>query len=262
MDRLSEEISIIVIGSIFFLLVAIGIIILVFFYQKKQAQYIQEKAALKAAFEKELLEAQLEVQEQTLKNIAQEIHDNIGQTLSLAKLNLNTINPVRPANITEKIVNTKELVSKAISDLRTLSKSLHRDAVLSTGLTEAIATELRLIEKAGVFQTAFTASGTPAPIDPQKELILFRAVQEALNNAIKHSGADKIEVHLHYTAMELQVEVNDNGQGFGAKTPDTTKGSGLRNMRNRAKLIGGSFHIDDRQPSGTQIRLNLPIIAA
>jgi signal transduction histidine kinase len=261
MDQLSEEIGIIVIGSTFFLLVAVGIIILVLVYQKKQTQYIQEKTALKTAFEKELLEAQLEMQELTLKNVAQEIHDNIGQTLSLAKLNLNTINPEKGAGTPEKIANTKELVSKAITDLRILSKTLHTDAVLSVGLAEAIVMELRLIENAGVFKTAFTVSGTPAPVDTQKELILFRAVQEALNNAIKHSGADLIEVHLRYTPTELQVAVKDNGKGFAPKAAGTADGSGMRNMQNRAKLIGGSFHIDNRQP-GTEVRLNLPIIAA
>lgn len=258
MDRLSQEVSIIVISSAFFLLVALGIIVLVFVYQKKQTQYLQEKASLKAAFEKELLEAQLEMQELTLKNIAQEIHDNIGQTLSLAKLNLNTINPEKQ-NSPEKIANTKELVSKAITDLRTLSKTLHTEAVLSVGLKEAVEMELRLVEKAGVFETAFVVDGAPAPLDPQKELILFRAVQEALNNAIKHSGASRIEVHLLYTATELQVTVKDNGKGLPATIAE--QGSGMRNMRNRAKLIGGDFRVESLQP-GTEIRLNLPIIAA
>jgi signal transduction histidine kinase len=261
MDSLSQEVGLIVIGSVFLLLVAFGIIILVFSYQKKQVKYLQEKAALKAAFEKELLEAQLQVQELTLKNVAQEIHDNIGQTLSLAKLNLNTLHPDKPHLLPEKITTTKELVSKAIADLRTLSKTLHSEAVLSAGLAEAITMELRLIEKSGVFDTAVTVSGTPVSIDPQKELILFRAVQEALNNAIKHSGANRIEVHLRYCPTELQVEVSDNGQGINTELMKQENGSGLRNMRNRAKLIGGSFRIDNRQP-GTQIRLNLPIIAA
>lgn len=258
MDRLSQEVSIIVISSSFFLLVALGIIVLVFVYQKRQTQYLQEKASLKAAFEKELLEAQLEMQELTLKNIAQEIHDNIGQTLSLAKLNLNTINPEKQ-NSPEKIANTKELVSKAITDLRTLSKTLHTEAVLSVGLQEAIEMELRLIEKAGVFETALVIGGMPASLDPQKELILFRAVQEALNNAIKHSEATRIEVHLHYMPAALEVAVKDNGKGFPAEIAE--KGSGLRNMQNRAKLIGGNFRLESLQP-GTEIRLNLPIIAA
>lgn len=260
MDHLSEQVGIIVIGSAFFLLVAIGIILLVFVYQKKQARYLQEKAALKAAFEKELLEAQLEMQELTLKNIAQEIHDNIGQTLSLAKLNLNTINPEKAAALPEKLANTKELVSKAISDLRTLSKTLHNEAVLSLGLAEAIELELRLIEKAGVFQTALNVNGSPASLDPQKELILFRAVQEALNNAIKHSGASRIDVNLQYTDAELQVAVKDNGKGF--RTDVAGQGSGMRNMQNRAMLIGGHFRVSSTEAAGTEIRLNLPIIAA
>lgn len=261
MDRLSEEVSLIVISSGFFLLVAIGIIILVLVYQKKQAAYLREKTALKAAFEKELLEAQLQMQEQTLRHIAQEIHDNIGQTLSLAKLNLNTISPAKPETLPVKISNTKELVSKAITDLRTLSKTLHSEAVLSVGLPEAIALELQLIEKAGVIETSLQVAGTPLPLDKQKELILFRAVQEALNNAIKHSGAGSIVVALLYTASELQVTVKDNGKGFPAEAAKTESGSGLRNMRNRARLVGGRFEINHAQP-GTEIRLNLPIIAA
>lgn len=258
MDHLSEEVSLIIVGSSFLLLVAIGIILLVLVYQRKQSRYLQEKASLKAAFEKELLEAQLEMQELTLKNIAQEIHDNIGQTLSLAKLHLNTIRPEKPAVLPQKIANTKELVSKAIADLRTLSKTLHSEAVLSLGLAEAIQMELRLIEKAGVFRTAFSVSGTPYAIDGQKELILFRAVQEALNNAIKHSGAEAIAVRLSYTPTTLEVVVADDGKGF---TAEAGTGSGMRNMQNRATLIGGSFRVNGLQ-RGTEIRLNLPIIAS
>ncbi len=92
MDNLSREVNIIIVSCIFLIIVAVGIIILVLIYQKKQLQFVQEKEQFKIILEKEILEAQLEIQEQTLKNISQEIHDNIGQTLSLAKLNLNTIN--------------------------------------------------------------------------------------------------------------------------------------------------------------------------
>lgn len=261
MAGLSEDVSIIVVSTAFLLLVAIGIVVLVLVYQKRQNQYLQERATMKAAFEKELLEAQLEMQELTLKNIAQEIHDNIGQTLSLAKLNLNTIQPDKPDTAPQKIANTKELVSKAIVDLRTLSKTLHTEAVLAVGLTSAIEMELRLIEKAGVYETALAIEGTPLPLDAQKELILFRAVQEALNNAIKHSGASKIEVLLRYTPETFGVVVKDNGKGFALHDDNKANGSGLRNMRNRAKLIGGRLEMASAS-TGTEIRLNLPIIAA
>lgn len=249
------------IGSAFLLIVAVGIIMLVLVYQRKQGQYVQEKVALQAAFEKELLKAQLEMQELTMKNISQEIHDNIGQTLSLAKLNLNTIHPEKTAGLPERITNTKDLVSKAILDLRTLSKTLHTEAVMQSDFVETVEAATRLIEKADVFRTVFSVSGTPVPINSQKELILFRAVQEALNNAIKHSGGDCLEVHLLYTPTELQVSVRDNGKGFNPDDPGSSTGSGLRNLRNRAKLIGGNLQISPLQP-GTEIRLNLPIIAS
>lgn len=262
MDKLSQEVGIIVIASFFLLLVAAGIITLVMVYRRKQVEYIHEQTRMKAAFENELLGAQLEMQEQTMKHIAQEIHDNIGGTLTLAKLNLNTIRTEQPNASVEKISNAKELVTKAIGDLRILSKTLHGEAVLSAGIINAIEMELKLIDKAASFTTSLSVSGTPVSIDQQKELILFRTVQEALNNAIKHSGATQIDVHLDYRNNNLKVSVIDNGNGLdvAAIEKDPKRGSGLRNMKNRTNLIGGEFLIDGS--SGTKIQISLPIIAA
>jgi signal transduction histidine kinase len=262
MDNLSQEVSIIYIASLFLILVAVGIVTLVMVYRRRQVEYIHEQNRLKTAFEKELLEAQLEIQEQTMKHIAQEIHDNIGGTLTLAKLNLNTIPRDQQGGATEKITNTKELVTKAIADLRTLSKTLHTEAVLSLGIVKAIEMELKMVDKAGAMDTLLTVSGEPIPIDQQKELILFRTTQEALNNAIKHSGATQIEVDLSYCPDTLQLTIADNGQGFDrtAIEQDPDKGSGLRNMQNRTKLIGGNLSIDGSK--GTRIQITLPIIAA
>ncbi|HUC80627.1 MAG TPA: ATP-binding protein [Flavisolibacter sp.] len=263
MGQLSQEVNLIVIASFFFLLIAVGIISLVMVYRRKQVEYIHEQSRMKAAFEKELLEAQLEVQEQTMKHIAQEIHDNIGGTLSLAKLNLNTISPEKLSSSTSKLANTKELVTKAISDLRTLSKTLHKEAVLSAGLTRAIEMELKLIDKAAVFQTFLTVTGETQPLDPQKELILFRTVQEALNNAIKHADATEIHVKMDFGPTGLWLAIGDNGKGFRVAEieADPERGSGLRNMKNRTKLIGGKLTIAERQP-GTEIQISLPIIAS
>lgn len=262
MDNLSQEVTLIVFISFFLLLVAVGIITLVLVYRRKQAEYIHEQKQLKTAFEKELLEAQLEMQEQTMKHIAQEVHDNVNQTLGLAKLNLNTIPPDKLNGLEEKISHTKDLVVKAITDLRNLSKSLHAEAILSAGFEKAIETALNLISKTAAFETSFSVEGEAILIDPQKELILFRTVQEALQNAIKHSGATFIKIGLLYTTGNLQVTIMDNGKGFdhAAVYNDPKKGSGLRNMQNRTKMIGAQFSIDAQ--SGTKIQISLPIIAA
>lgn len=262
MANLSQEVSLIVFVAAFLLLVAIGIITLVLVYQKRQTQFINEKKQVKAAFEKELLEAQVEMQEQTLKNISQEIHDNIGQTLSLAKLHLIVINPEGLTGTVEKMANARELVTKAIADLRLLSKTLHTEAVLSAGLVRTIEMELAQIDRASVFKTAFSVTGSPASLDAKKELILFRTIQEALNNAIKHSGASLISIHLAYHPRELQVMVHDDGKGFNRALEEAgvDRGSGLRNMQNRTKLIEGSITIQTNA-LGTTIQIIVPITA-
>ena len=251
----------IIIASVFLLIVAVGIILLVFIYQKKQIHYVREKEQLKTDFEKQILESKLEIQEQTFTNISQEIHDNIGGTLSLAKLNLNTIPPEQLNGAAEKIANTKELVTKAISDLRTLSKTLHSEAILAVGLIKAIEMELKLLDKTEAFQTSLSITGTPADIDRQKELILFRTVQEALNNAIKHSEATLIKIKLDYIEDEMRLTILDNGKGFNKEEieADSNRGSGLRNMQNRTRMIGGELSINGT--SGTEIQISLPIIA-
>ncbi|HEX8357308.1 MAG TPA: histidine kinase, partial [Segetibacter sp.] len=161
MDNLSQEVSLIFIASSFLLLIAVGIVTLVMVYRRKQTEYIHEQTRMKAAFEKELLETQLEIQEQTMKHLAQEIHDNIGGTLTLAKLNLNTIREEQLDGAGEKVGNAKELVTKAISDLRILSKTLHTEAVLSAGIQKAIEMELKLIDRSAAVGTLFTVDGTP-----------------------------------------------------------------------------------------------------
>lgn len=261
MDSLSQEVSLIAIVSFFLLLVAGGIITLVMVYRRKQVEYIHEQARLKTVFEKNLLEAQLEMQEQTMKHIAQEVHDNVNQTLGLAKLNLNTIKPEGGNAAAEKITATKELVSKAITDLRNLSKTLHADAMLANGIAGAIETELSLIARTALFETKFTVSGEPVSLSPHTELILFRTVQEALQNAIKHSGATLLDVALVYTRPGLQLTITDNGKGFDpeAVKADPQRGIGLRNMQSRIELIGGEMHLHSKN-TGTIIQTTLPII--
>jgi signal transduction histidine kinase len=225
-----------------FLLLVCFIIFFIRFYYKKQIANAEEKQAMAATFQKELLQSQIEIQEQTLRNISEEIHDNIAQTLSLAKLQLNTVNVEEKSTAIEKVSGSKELVSRAIHDLRQLSKNIHAESVLAAGLVKTISSQLEAIEKAGISKTYLKVTGISTPIDPQKELILFRIVQETLNNSMKHSTANEISVSLHNLENKLSVSVSDNGKGFDPGAA-ALNGSGLRNIRNRTKLIGGELEI-------------------
>jgi signal transduction histidine kinase len=159
-------------------------------------------------------------------------------------------------NAGDKIVNSKELVSKAIHDLRNLSKSLNTDSILASGLIKGIETELSIIDHSGKFKTELQLHGQATRLDPKKELILFRIVQESLNNIIKHSNANSILVKLDFTNPYLKIEVGDNGKGFDVN-PENSGGLGLRNMKNRAELIGGDFYIISNS-NGTIITITLP----
>lgn len=212
---------------------------------------------MKSQFEQELLQTQIEIQEQTLKTISQEIHDNVGQVLSLAKLNLNTFE----ANPEGKLKNTKELVSKAINDLRDLSRSLHGDKIAEIGLQEALTNELRVLQNTGQFETQLKVTGETYKLEPQKEMVLYRIVQEALHNSVKHAKAARLQVFVNYQPALFILTITDDGRGFDLSGLQFSKtGIGLKSMNNRAALIGGKFSIDSAAGKGTSISIEIPVI--
>lgn len=245
-----------------FLLMAVFIVIFIGIYRKRLNTFINDKVELKYRFEQTLLQTQLEIQEQTLKNISQEIHDNVGQVLSLAKLNLNTMDISKTEQLQGKIDSTLSQVSKAINDLRDLSKSFNTDNITAIGLVRAIEYELDMIRKTDSHQAVLHVTGNVLKLEPQKELILFRIVQEALHNIIKHAGAGVVNVSATYTDKELQLLVTDDGNGFDL-TPlniadNNSFGLGIRNMHNRAKLIGADFQMSSTIGEGTLVKIVLP----
>jgi len=261
MDSTSKEVPIIIIASLFFIIVAVGIIFLILVYQKKQLQYINEKAQMRIYFDNELYETQQEIQEQTLKNISQEIHDNIGQGLSLAKLNINTMDAQDTGGLQDKISASKHLITKAIQDLRALSKSLNTDYVTDLGLVRAVEYELEMIQKSGSYLVRFDVNGQLYRLDSKKELIIFRIVQEVLHNIIRHAEATAIEVLIVFDPKTFTVQVSDNGKGFDASQLGTKNyegfGLGLRNMHNRARIIDAGFQITSTIGKGTTVIVSL-----
>jgi len=243
--------TLIILGTVIVVALVSFVILLSYLFTAKKNKLLKEKELMQANFQQELLRTQLEIQEQTLKTISEEIHDNIGQVLSLAKLNLNTL----PNTADPKVQDTKNLVSKAINDLRNLSHSLHGDIIAELGLQQSITNELRIIESTKAFTTELKISGSVFKINSQKEMVLFRIVQESLNNCIKYSGAKKIMVELQYLPQLFILQVQDDGQGFDT---GITSGIGLKSMHNRAQLIGASFNLHAAPGSGTIIAIELP----
>jgi signal transduction histidine kinase len=266
-----KDISFAVICVTIILLLFSGAILFFFlWYQKKKEldkKKIQEMEfeahQLNIQYQQELLQSQLEIQEQTLKNISQEIHDNVGQVLSLAKLNLNMMDIKKPEQLEKKINSTLSQVTKAINDLRDLSKSFNTDNIVALGLIQSIAAEMDIINKADSHKTAFRITGSSVMLEPQKELILFRIVQEAMHNIIKHAQAKSLTVHADFSPAQLELTIYDDGKGFnlGPLNQENNKdhGLGIRNMHNRAKMIGADFSMSSTIGSGTMVKIVVPL---
>jgi signal transduction histidine kinase len=252
----SNEILITILGgSAILLFFALTLIFLIIVYRKKQKEYWRQREKLQENFRKELLQAQLEAQEQTFRTLSQELHDNIGQVLSLAKLNVSVLEMNNQGVPDEHVTQTKTLLNTAINDLRDISKTLNTDYVKEKDLAESIERELGMLRRTRKFEAKFELQGTAFHISPERRLILFRIVQESLNNIVKHAAATSINVTLNYNADELLIAISDNGNGFDQQT--TAKGLGLLNMESRSQLIQSKIEVMSVPDVGTKVMIRV-----
>jgi signal transduction histidine kinase len=257
-----DIISILITGSAFLILLAGFILLLVKLFDKAKKNFALEKENISREYETQILHTQLEIQEQTLEKISQEIHDNIGQTLSFVKLNINTIDLNKLTETERKLDESKNLITKVIQDLRNLSKILNTSFINNVGLATSVQYQLDYLQKTGVYETTFITSDNIPNLPADVEMVLFRIVQELLNNIVKHAAASKIELELTYTENKLAIKVQDNGKGFDKSLladKANTKGLGLSNMKKRLDPIGAVINIDSEMAVGTCVIITLPI---
>jgi two-component system NarL family sensor kinase len=206
-----------------------------------------------------LLQNKIETREKTFKNISQEIHDNIGQLLTLIKINLDTLESPSSEGYEKKISNSQELLAKSQNDLHQLSLSLKAGAESQVGIAQYIESELELISKTAMFQTNLVVEGQPINLGI-KENALNRICQEAFNNIIKHSNAKHIFVEIIFRKNVSVIKIADDGKGYSlSKVKESTGnyGLGLRNMRNRAKSIDAELIVQSTPGSGTVITIEV-----
>ena len=259
----SDIIIMIVSGTAVLLILLAFIISFSFLYKNRQAKYQREMESVIQHYNQEILKTQLEIREQTLKYIAEEIHDNVGQVLSLAVLNLSAIdlNDIDKAH--QRIERITGLVEKSVADLRNLSKAMDYENINQLGLAAAVAFELEMLEKSGMYKTRLVLSGQETKLTGSREIVIYRIIQESLNNVIKHAKANFVVVNLEYSPDCLMLQVIDNGMGIQPSDPDLHEfqknGSGIRNMKNRAEMIGALLTVQSEYGKGTSIQLNVPL---
>jgi signal transduction histidine kinase len=247
MNNTSNEILTVIIAVIVILVfIALFVLVMLIYFNNRKLQNIREKEKMKLDYEQALLQTQLEVQEQTMRQISQEIHDNVGQVLSLVNLNLKTMS----AYEAEKINNTSVLVNKAITDLRNLSKSLNPENIAKQGIIQVMRNELHQLEATGKFKTSLDIEDEIA-LPSNRLIILYRMIQEVISNIIRHSEATEVKASINKTSLSI----SDNGKGF--ITSLESAGLGLQNLKQRANAIGGSLDVQAIEGKGTIVTFTL-----
>jgi two-component system NarL family sensor kinase len=251
-----SEVVLILVGSTFIILVLVVLVITALFInQKRKFRHKLELSNLRNEYDLELLQTQLEIQSQTFETISRELHDNVGTLLSIAMVHLLSeaeAGKDMPANITE----VESLLNEAMDMLRDISKSLSPENITRTGWQQSFLNELERIDRSRLFNIQTSVSGVPFTMEDSKQIILFRILQEAMNNIVKHSEASNVNVNIRYTADELNIKIADDGKGMAdQKSLTASDGAGLRNMKARAVMLPAAIEINSVLGNGTTIHI-------
>jgi len=244
-------------GFIIISFLIIFIILFFILYQKRFYKYQNEKQALQSQFTEALLQSQLETHEATLHQISEEIHDNIGQLLSSTKMLLG-ITGMNMDNTPDTFKTAEATLSKAIQDLRALSKSLNKEWLHQFNIVDNLKAEVERINAARTIHAEYITSTSYLPMPAEAQVMLFRIVQEALQNSIKHAQAQHIAIKTIFTNEHITITVEDDGIGIHGEGKPLT-GVGILNMQHRTKLLGGTIDWNVIPEKGTQVRITLPV---
>ncbi len=252
-----EQILLIIYFTVIILFfVVFGIIFFVAF-QRRKNKLLFDKLKAEQRFEDEIFKSRIEIQEQALKNVSWELHDNIGQLLSTAVMQINIMGTTIDDTASESLQEVRKLVGDSLQEIRNLSKTLNNEVIHNIGLEKSIQVELERFEKLRFLKTELFVTGEEFHINPKDEIILYRIIQEFFSNTIKHAEASHLHVALAYAPDRLNIKVEDDGVGFDMKSVQAN--SGLLNMKSRAALVKANFDYQSAPGKGVSIVLSYPV---
>jgi signal transduction histidine kinase len=226
-------------------------------YKKKQDAYLHQLKLMKEDYDKQLMWSQIEMQEEAFAHLGQELHDDIGQLLSSTKLLIN----VTQRNMSEvpmTLCTAEETLSTAIHHLRALSKSFSRQWLDQFSLIDNLKVEVDRINASRAIQVKFTYELPELPLQAEPQIILFRIIQEAIQNCIRHARPQIIDISIRLAEKKLILIIADDGAGFD-KEGMSSIGMGIRNMQHRTNLLGGEIRWEVTTAGGTAVLITLPL---
>jgi len=248
----------IVLATVILLVFINGIVIFVFQYRKRKVLFEKEKEMINVLHTRKLLDTQLEIQEQTMQDIGREIHDNVGQRLTLASIYANQLGyENKYPQINEQVVTIGNIINESLAELRSLSRSLTQSNVDAAELAELVENECSRVNGLKVCHAACSFNRKGFAISSTVKNFILRIIQEFIQNSLKHADCKNIDLEFRYGDDGLQITATDDGKGFDISTYHAAsgKGIGLINIQKRAELIGATVTIDSGTDSGTTLNL-------
>lgn len=196
----------------------------------------------------------LRAQEEERARVARDLHDEVNQSLTGLLLRLEAVREAAPPELEAELTETKALANQAMRELLSLARQLRPTALDDLGLVAAIAGQVEQVSRSKL-SAELIEEGDFSDLDSDVQLVVYRVAQEALSNAVRHAGAERIEVALRRGGEGVELTVSDDGRGFAFEASES--GLGIAGMRERALLLGGELTIESRPGRGTTVRLSV-----
>ncbi|OFY61889.1 MAG: hypothetical protein A2V64_06470 [Bacteroidetes bacterium RBG_13_43_22] len=237
------------IGVLVSFMIIVGVILIrEIFYSLKRAEIDRLRT------ERRVLNAIINTEENERRRFAKDLHDDLGPLLSTVKMSISSLTDKikDPAGI-DILNNTNHLVIEALNTIKDVSNNLSPHVLSNFGLASAISAFTTKICQAGIVEIDFKSNMEDQRLENDKEVVIYRAVCELINNSIRHSGASRIEIELHKHEKFVTLQYYDNGRGFDTSSldRDDNKGMGLSNIETRVKSVEGVFILESSAGKGT-----------
>jgi signal transduction histidine kinase len=248
-------------GTLGMMFMAGAIILFVTFYQKRMIQEQSRRQALEIEYQKKMLQAALESQENERKRVSKDLHDDVGMMLMTLRAQINSL--VGKTFSNDMAGDIRELVDDTHESIRRISWDLNPGELERFGLVQTVVEMCSRLSAPGSVPVDFNEEGKGASLDKNQETLIFRIIQESVSNALRHAQAQRIAIRLSWETPVLHLVIADDGIGFKFPQEKNTLpghlGLGLINLENRATLLGGKLYFEKNNPSGTIVNLKLPL---
>jgi len=262
MDSKISEITFFIVFSSLILLVLAGLVInLLLISRNKRLKHQGQLQEVKSTYEKELMKTQVEVAENTLNDIARDLHDDVGQMLTFSIIKMNSIKVKDDERLEHDLAEVRESVRQSLQSIREISKSFSQDYLSGFGIHHSLQ---KLFDRLNRLKLITAMLDFPDFIKfklQSSELFTFRIVQELITNTLKHSKAREVWLKISENENRIFLKYSDNGIGIPEETLSKIKtldSLGFSNINKRIMLMNGSFEIKSNEPTGIAVEISIP----